>query len=161
MRYHSLLALLLLPAVVHAGDPGQAWTRLAPCALANAFATGQATLPPAGKYRGRVVWVDTAKFPRLRGAWLSAGWRGKEFFCAGYFTNRFPGFTALPSRGYDDTSWGDGQPVLALDYPTDYPLFGPNRDELRQVAPDVWLGRVWDRNTGQPTMWFVLSALGH
>jgi hypothetical protein len=105
-----------------------------------------------------VVWVDAALLPHVRGAAQGVLWRGKTFHGDDTFTNRFPGFEAMPSAGRCEASWTDGRPAYVLDYPANYPLFGSYRDELRQVAAGIWLGRVWDRKTGWPASWFILVA---
>ena len=86
-------------------------------------------------------------------------WKGKRFTGGDQFVNRFPGFEAIPASGRLESSWTDGRPAYVLDYPAGSPLFGPNRDELREVAPGVWLGRVWNRQTpGQGRL--VVRAAG-
>jgi hypothetical protein len=156
MRFPILLAGLLLAQPVRAADPAKPFLRMSPHELCVQFSLGTAT-HPVGKLRGRVLWVDDAKLPRFRGLTQSLLWRGKEFDCDGTFTNRFLGFTALPSRGFLAESWADGGAAFVMEYPPGTPLFGRYRDELREVAPGVWLGRAWDRATGRPLGWFLLS----
>ena len=55
-----------------------------------------------------------------------------------------------------EESWLDGRPCLVMQYAPDAPVFGNVRDELRQIAPGVWLGRSYDAATGHPKNWFVL-----
>lgn len=157
MRLLLVLGGVLLAHPVRATDPAKPFLRMSPHELCVQFSLGTAA-QPVGKLRGRVLWVDDAKLPRLRGLTQSLLWRGKEFACDGSFTNRFVGFTALPSRGAVAESWADGAAAFVMEYPPGTPLFGRYRDELRQVAPDVWLGRAWDRTTGKPIGWFLLTA---
>ena len=148
-------ALLLSAATAAGQDP----LRADPAALDALFRSGNAYPVPPGAYRGRVLWVDDALFPRARGRLQSVAWRGKRFTGGDQFVNRFPGFEAVPASGRLESSWTDGRPAYVLDYPPGSPLFGPNRDELREVSPGVWLGRVWDRETpGRGGSWFVLRA---
>ena len=41
-------------------------------------------------------------------------------------------------------SWHDGNPCLVLDYPSDTPIFGNTRDEIREVAPGLFLARLYE-----------------
>lgn len=158
MRFILVLSVLSVAAVGKAGDGGRDYYRLSPDEYAALFAAGDGTGAPVGAYRARVVWFEAAKSPRVRGRLQSVLFRGKTFACDGSFTNRFlGGLNLLPSHGRPEASWADGGPAYVLDYPPKYPLFGSYRDELRLIAPDVWLGRVWDRTTGGSVAWFVLS----
>lgn len=157
MRLLLALGGVLIVSTVHATDPAKPFLRLSPHELCVQFSLGTAT-QPVGKLRGRVLWVDDATFPRARGRAQSVLWRGKEFDCDGSFTNRFLGFTALPSRGFLAESWTDGAAAFVMDYPPGTPVFGRYRDEVREVAPGVWLGRALDRSTGKPLSWFILSV---
>jgi hypothetical protein len=88
----------------------------------------------------------------------STMWRGKYFYPDGRFTNQFIGFRAIESRAWMGTSWHDLKPAVILEYPPNAPFFGNNRDELRQIAPGVWLARIYGR-CPEPrfTGWFVLT----
>ena len=129
-----------------------------PAALGALFRAGSAFPVPPGVYKGTVLWVDDAKLPKLRARLQSGVWKGKHFTGGDQFINRFPGgVEAIRAAGRMETSWTDGTPAYVLDYAPGSPLFGPNRDELREVSPGVWLGRVWNRQTpGRGGSWFVL-----
>ena len=128
-----------------------------PATLEALFRGGNAHPIPPGIYAGKVLWVDDAKLPKVRARLQSGFWKGKHFMGCDQFVNRFPGFEAIPATGRMEASWTDGMPAYVLDYPPGSPLFGPNRDEMREVSPGVWLGRVWNRTTpGQGGSWFVL-----
>lgn len=155
----SLLCLLALSGGRAVAGDAALPKHYTPAVLEDLFRAGTATPIPAGKYAGKVVWVDEALMPRVRGKMQGVVWKGKHFGDDGNFTNRFPGgFEALPSSGRMEASWVDGQPAYVLDYPPDYPLFGKNRDEMRQIADGVWLGRVWKRGC-EPKVasWFLLT----
>ncbi|QEL19661.1 hypothetical protein [Limnoglobus roseus] len=158
MRFVPVAIVLLTAGSAQAGEPGRAYYRLSPDELTAQFTAGAATQPPAAAYRARVVWYENALVPRFRARVQSILFRGKTFADDGSFTNRFVGFSALPSQGRTDTSWVDGQPAYVLEYPLNYPLFGSYRDELREVVPGVWIGRVWNRTNGKSIGWFILSA---
>jgi hypothetical protein len=165
-RVLNVLGMWLITATaVSAGEPAAiaAFRQLSPCDYEAMFAIGEPVKPPAAKYRGAVLWVETAACPRIRARLQNTVWKGKHFDECGCFTNCFPGFEALPACGRIEASWADGKPAFVMDYPSDYRLFGNNRDELRQVAPGVWLGRVWLRCEHKFGGWFVLvgECRGH
>jgi hypothetical protein len=72
-------------------------------------------------------------------------WKGKYFEEDGSFTNQWLGFRALHSHTCEGLSWLDGQPCVILEYPPDTPVFGNTRDEVREIAPGLWLGMWYDR----------------
>jgi hypothetical protein len=61
---------------------------------------------------------------------------------------------------YQGPSWLDGQPSLILDYSQTSRVYENNRDEIRQVAPGLWLGIMYDRTTSPPglVMYFALES---
>ena len=131
-----------------------------PAQLEALFRAGNAYPVPPGRYAGQVLRVDDAKLPKVRARLQNTIWKGKHFTGNDQFVNRFPiGIEAIPAAGRMEASWTDGCPAYVIDYPPGSPLFGPNRDELREIAPGVWLGRVWNRETpGCGGSWFVLRC---
>jgi|GEM_PF-4364999 len=158
----TLLSVLTLVALsggsAIAGDAATLPKAQTPAQLEELFRTGTAAPIPAGKYAGKVVWVDDALLPRVRGKMQGVIWKGKHFTGDDAFTNRFVGFEALPSVGRMEASWIDGQPAYVLEYPPNYPIFGKNRDEMRQISEGVWLGRIWKLGCeSKVSGWFYLT----
>ncbi len=62
---------------------------------------------------------------------------------------------------YQGPSWLDGAPALVLDYSQTSRIYADNRDEIRQVAPGLFLGLMYDRTTAPPrlSMYFALETL--
>jgi hypothetical protein len=88
-------------------------------------------------------------------------WQGKVFDGSGAgAVNRFFGLPVVRARVYQDRSWLDGAPSLVLDYSQTSRIYAANRDEVRQVAPGLFLGLMYARTAPQPTlrMYFVLEA---
>ena len=56
-----------------------------------------------------------------------------------------PGFQALRGKAELGVSGYDGKPCLVFQYPPDTPLFGNMYDELREVAPGLYLARLYER----------------
>jgi hypothetical protein len=98
---------------------------------------------PHGYARGQVLYMNDAKLPKLRARLASSAWKGKHFEDDGEFINQWPGFTALRGKSELGESWHDGKPALVLDYPASTPLFGNTRDELREIAPGLYLARLY------------------
>ncbi len=61
---------------------------------------------------------------------------------------------------YEGPSWLDGQPSMVLDYSQTSLVYANNRDEIRQVAPGLFLGLMYDRSTAPPrlAMYFALES---
>ena len=69
--------------------------------------------------------------------------------------------TTIPFHPRCAESWRDGGPALILDYSQTSLLYAPYRDEIRQIAPGLYLGLMFDRNTCPPKlkMYFALECL--
>ena len=74
--------------------------------------------------------------------------------------NRFFGMRIIRGQLYQGPSWLDGAPSLVLDYSQTSRIYAGNRDEIRQVAPGLFLGLMYDRTTSPPglSMYFVLET---
>jgi hypothetical protein len=123
------------------------------------FAAGTVCEPPVGFGRGRILLrVDGKRMPRLRARLQGVVWKGKVFYPDGTFVNQWACRRAIGSCVAIGPSWFDGRPCVALDYPPDAPIFGNARDELREIAPGLWLGRFYAVcPCGQLEGYFVLE----
>ena len=74
------------------------------------------------------------------------------------FINQWLGFQAISADITIGTSWFDGQPCFVMQYPKNAPVFGGSRDELREIAPNTWLGRCCDGDTGKLKSYFLLQG---
>jgi hypothetical protein len=120
--------------------------KLPECELKRLFDQAPApTAIPVGYAKGRVLLMTNAKLPRLKARLASTFWKGKHFCEDGGFINQFVGFQALRSNAELGTSWHDGKPCIVIEYPPNTPLFGNNRDELREIAPGLYLARLYER----------------
>ena len=122
---------------------------------------GSAVGLPTGRVRGTALPAPGA---RRNGA-MSAGsrlvWQGKIIDPSGESaTNRFFGVPMIRGRLYQGESWLDGGPAVILDYAETSRVYGQNRDEIRQIAPGLYLGLMYGRTQPQPTlrMYFALEA---
>ena len=90
-----------------------------------------------------------------------AVWQGKIFDPTGSSAvNRFFGLPIVRAQVYQDQSWLDGAPALVLDYSRTSRVYAQNRDEIRQVAPGLFLGLMYARTLPQPSlrMYFALES---
>ncbi len=116
------------------------------------YRQGQAGAIPTGKVRGRALYPD-ARFPKLRSDAARLAWQGKVFRPeSSTAVNRFFGLRVIEGNVAHGPSWLDGQPSIILDYEGTSRLYGPYRDEIRQVAPGLYLGLMYDRRTAPPDM---------
>ena len=79
-------------------------------------------------------------------ALLHLAWQGKVFYSEqGDLLNRVGplGLLIARARVYRDTSWMDGREAIVLDYSVSSLPFRAVRDEIREVAPGVYLGVVY------------------
>ncbi len=119
--------------------------RLDACELDQLFARGSAAALPVGAVRGHILFRTEGKLPRLRTRLGGAVWKGKYFYDDGCFINQWVGFRAISSSAVIAPSWFDGQPCIVLEYPSGTPIFANTRDELREIAPGLYLGRFYHR----------------
>jgi hypothetical protein len=135
--------------------------RLSPAQLDALYANGTATAIPAGKVKGRAIYFPGTSMavPASRAARLI--WQGKVFDPSGRSAvNRFFGVKAVRAEVYAAESWRDGNPALILDYSETSKVYARYRDEIRQVAPGLYLGLMYARTSPSPSlkMYFALST---
>jgi hypothetical protein len=106
---------------------------------------------PSGDTRGTAIVTGSflarwyARFARL------FAWQGKVFdlFCpggqAGILVNKISPFslTFIVAKVYKDASWMDGEETIVIDYSETSFLAKKIRDEIREIEPGVYLGKVW------------------
>lgn len=106
---------------------------------------------PSGDTRGTAIVAGTffsrwyARFARL------FAWQGKVFDLFppeqqnGILINKISALsvTFIVAKVYKDKSWMDGMETIVIDY-SKTSFFAKNiRDEIREVEPGVYLGKVW------------------
>jgi hypothetical protein len=114
---------------------------------------------PTGKVRGRALYPD-ARFPRAKSNAARIAWQGKVFRPeSSTAVNKFFGMKAVEGQVYSGTSWLDGQPSMILDYEQTSKIYARYRDEIRMVAPGLYLGLMHDRTPPGPTfkMYFAFE----
>ena len=134
---------------------------MSPTELEALYRQGAAVAIPPGPIRGTAILAPGTRRTRAlsRGARLM--WQGKVFEPGQTSAvNRFFGMRLVRAQVYQGPSWLDGQPALILDYSQTSRVYADNRDEIRQVAPGLFLGLMHDRTTSPPglAMYFALES---
>jgi hypothetical protein len=134
---------------------------MSPCALEELYAQGCPTPIPPGKIRGQALLHPGTKLavPTSRASRLA--WQGKIFHTNGQTAvNRFFGLRMIKANVYMAESWRDGRPSLILDYSQTSLVYNHYRDEIRQIAPGLYLGLMFDRTVCPPKlkMYFALEC---
>lgn len=94
---------------------------------------------------GSIFSKIVAAFARL------LAWQGKVFdlFCpggqAGVLVNKITPFSLsfIVAKVYRDKSWLDGKDTIVIDYSKTSFVAKVIRDEIREIEPGVYLGKVW------------------
>jgi len=119
--------------------------------LATLFGSGRVGSIPDGHGRGTVLIGTGGITSRLAAAACYAlAWRGKMVHArAERLKNILTplNIQAIEAVVYKQASWHDGAPCIVLDYSKTSLVARQIRDEIREVAPGVFLGLVfWGRH---------------
>jgi hypothetical protein len=102
---------------------------------------------PVGDSEGSAIFRPGSIVARIvapLARWLM--WKGKVFYPEQkQLLNKLTPFSirAIRANVYVDKSWLDGQDTIVLDYSKTSVVCGMIRDEIREVVPGVYLGKVW------------------
>lgn len=127
------------------------WLSMDREALDQVYRDAEAGTIPEGDTRGTAI-VAGSFFARLyaRFARLFA-WQGKVFDLygpgkeSGVLVNKILplGMSFIVAKVYRDASWMDGKETIVIDYGSTSLVARAIRDEIREVEPGVYLGKVW------------------
>lgn len=127
------------------------WLSLPRDELDKVYKKAKAGTIPQGDTQGTAIWAG-GLFPGLfSGLARLLAWQGKVFdlfapgFTSGVVVNKVSplGLNLIVAKAYRDKSWLDGKETIVIDYGTTSLLARPIRDEIREVAPGLYLGKVW------------------
>tara|TARA_R110002073_G_scaffold10985_4_gene51016 strand:- start:922 stop:1377 length:456 start_codon:yes stop_codon:yes gene_type:complete len=106
---------------------------------------------PSGDTHGTAILAGSI-FSKIVAAFARLlAWQGKVFdlFCpngqAGLLVNKITpfGLTFIVAKVYRDKSWMDGKDTIVIDYSKTSFVAKVIRDEIREIEPGVYLGKVW------------------
>jgi hypothetical protein len=102
---------------------------------------------PNGEAEGTaIVAPGTAYSPNIARFINNFAWQGKVFDAKkGVLRNKILplGLNAIIAKVYKAESWLDGKECIVLDYSDTSLLAHWIRDEIREISPDVYLGKVY------------------
>ena len=111
------------------------FTRSEPGDIPNGEAQGTAIVAPGTTYSADIATIVN-----------HFAWQGKTFDAAkGQLKNRILpfGLNAIIARIYKGPSWLDGKECIVLDYSDTSLVAQWIRDEIRQIGPGLYLGKVY------------------
>jgi hypothetical protein len=134
--------------------------RMPPAALQDLYRRAPAAPVPSGRVRGTAIVRPGSRVGPAFSRAAKVVWQGKVFHDDATVTNRFFGLPAIKARVGYGPSWLDGAPSLILDYQDTSHVYARNRDEIRQVAPGLCLGIMYERTSPSPTvkLYFLLET---
>ncbi len=106
---------------------------------------------PSGDTRGTAILAGSMFSKTVAAIARLFAWQGKMFDIfaphadAGVLVNKITWFslTFIVAKVYRDASWMDGKDTIVIDYSTTSFFAKKVRDEIREVEPGVYLGKVW------------------
>ncbi len=120
-------------------------------------------IPDGESYGTMIVRLGTGtRYARFMAVILRVGlWQGKIFYPEqGILYNKVSPLRikAEKARVYQEASWLDGRESIIVDYATTASFASRwIRDEIRMVAPGLYLGIAYRRKTRQPLVYFLLE----
>jgi len=154
----SLAACLFASAAVVADEPAllaspetsvlsldqlahMSWPR-----LERLYGAADAGAIPQGYTAGKAIYCPGQPFAGLHSRIAGALWHGKVFDNAdGSLVNQWSGFRAIKARVAYGPSCLDGKTSIVMDYGETSLVWADVRDEVREVSPGVYLGRMYRR----------------
>src|SRR5580704_4670838 len=118
--------------------------------LDDLFSSSPAGDIPNGEAQGTAIIAPGTSFsPEIASLINIFTWQGKTFDAAhGTLTNRISSFgvNAIVAQVYKTPSWFDNKECIVLDYSKTSTVAKHIRDEIRQIAPNTYVGIVyWDK----------------
>jgi len=115
--------------------------------LDDLFKAAPAGNIPNGEAKGTAIIAPGTEWsPNIASFINLFGWQGKVFDAEkGLLKNRITAFgiAAIVARVYKGPSWLDNKECIVLDYSDTSLVAHWIRDEIRLIAPDLYLGKVY------------------
>lgn len=169
----AVAALLMETPTTAAADTPAPILESAPLTMESLLRTDRASLEslyrnagvgsvPLGSFAGRATPSPGTRKGARKSKLIGLLWKGKELPGDGTMVNRLAfGVKAVRADVYYGESWLDGRPTIVLDYANTSRLFKNARDEMREVAPGLYLGLTYINKCPEPklVMFYVVQKL--
>ncbi len=126
------------------------WLGMSRRELDDLYRSARAGTVPTGDTRGTAIISGSFLTKALAAFARLFAWQGKVFdtFCgsdSGILINKISPFslTFIVAKVYKGPSWMDGEETIIIDYSATSFFAKKIRDEIREVEPGVYLGKVW------------------
>lgn len=159
----GLAALVVTASISSAGEPLtlKSLSKMDCCELEQLYCQSPPGTIPQGFTPGRAIYCRTTPLSGLRSAVVNVAWRGKHFDCChGSLVNQWLGLRAIEAQVHYGESWLDGGPSIVMDYRGTSKVWRNVRDEMREVAPGLLLGIMYEERCTGPKfrMFFALQT---
>lgn len=127
------------------------WLQMSREELDEIYKNASAGELPNGDTRGTAILAGSLFSKCVAALARLLAWQGKVFDIfapnadAGVLVNKITYFslTFIVAKVYRDASWMDGKDTIVIDYSTTSFVAKKVRDEIREVEPGLYLGKVW------------------
>ena len=127
------------------------WLDMSRAELDEVYKTAKPGHIPRGDTQGTAIAAGSGMAKALAKLVRLIAWKGKVFDMfaeggeKGVLVNKIGpfGMKLIVAKVYRDTSWLDNRDTIVIDYAKTSLMAGKIRDEIREVEPGVWLGKVW------------------
>lgn len=127
------------------------WLQMSRQELDEIYKNASAGELPNGDTRGTAILAGSLFSKSVAALARLFAWQGKVFDIfapnadAGVLVNKITYFslTFIVAKVYRDASWMDGKDTIVIDYSTTSFFAKKVRDEIREVEPGLYLGKVW------------------
>ena len=128
-------AKLTLDGLAHANDQ----------TLSCIYQNAKAGAIPSGDTTGRAIYMPGTEAGDLISRVGNQVWTGKVFGSQGDLVNKIFGHNLIHADVHKGTSWFDGKESIIIDYKGKSLAAGWVRDEIREVKPGLYLGKMYAR----------------
>ena len=127
------------------------WLEMSRAELDEVYKNAKAGNVPRGDTQGTAIVAGSRMAKGLAKLARLVAWKGKVFDMfaeggeKGVLVNKVSpfGMKLIVAKVYRDASWMDNKETIVIDYAKTSLMARKIRDEIREVEPGVWLGKVW------------------
>ena len=127
------------------------WLERSRSELDEVYKNAKAGDIPRGDTQGTAIVAGSSMARGLATVARLLAWKGKVFDMfadggeKGVLVNKVGpfGMKLVVAKVYRDASWMDSKETIVIDYAKTSFMARKIRDEIREVEPGIWLGKVW------------------